>query len=101
MFYVTRRSHRMPKDKFDVTCPNAIFMETTLGPHENEKYLVDVLHPGRIGMRYMTRRSYRTDKHKFGVTCPDVHFMEPHRAHSSMKNSALTFHAPYTHEHTM
>jgi hypothetical protein len=31
MHYVTCRSNRMQKHKFDVTCPDALLMETALG----------------------------------------------------------------------
>jgi hypothetical protein len=34
---VTRRSHRMQKHKFGVTCPAALFLETALGPPDQEK----------------------------------------------------------------
>jgi hypothetical protein len=37
MPYVTRNSHQMQKYKFSVTCPGALFMETTLDPPEHEK----------------------------------------------------------------
>jgi hypothetical protein len=37
MHYVTRRSHRMQKDMFDVTCSGVLFMETAPGPAEHEK----------------------------------------------------------------
>jgi hypothetical protein len=37
MPYVTRRSHRMQKHKFNITCLGALFMETALGPPEHEK----------------------------------------------------------------
>jgi hypothetical protein len=47
-----------------------------------------------MGMHYVTRRSHRMQKHKFGETCPDDVLWKLHRAHQSMKNSALTFRAP-------
>jgi hypothetical protein len=50
IYYVTRRSHRMQKQKIDVTCPGALFVETAQGPAEHEKSCVDVLHPRRTGM---------------------------------------------------
>jgi hypothetical protein len=37
MQYMTRRSHRMQKHKFSVTCPDTLFMETALGTPEDEK----------------------------------------------------------------
>jgi hypothetical protein len=36
MHYVTRRSDRMKKLKFGVTCPGALFMKTALGPPDHE-----------------------------------------------------------------
>jgi hypothetical protein len=37
MHYVTRRSHRMQKQKFGVTCPNAIFVDSVPVRPEHEK----------------------------------------------------------------
>jgi hypothetical protein len=37
MLYVTRRSHRMQKHKFGVTCPSVLFVESVLVPHKLEK----------------------------------------------------------------
>jgi hypothetical protein len=34
---VTRRSHRMQKHKFGITCPNALFVESIPVPPENVK----------------------------------------------------------------
>jgi hypothetical protein len=34
---VTRISHRIQKNKFDVTCPNVFFMETASSILEHEK----------------------------------------------------------------
>jgi hypothetical protein len=34
---VTHRSQQMQKRKFGITCPGALFMETTLHPPEHEK----------------------------------------------------------------
>jgi hypothetical protein len=59
MQYVTRRSHQMQKHRFEVACPNTLFMETDVGPPEHEKQCVDVSHPGRTGMNYVNRRSQR------------------------------------------
>jgi hypothetical protein len=37
MHYVARISHQMQKHKIDVTCADALFMETAQGPPEHEK----------------------------------------------------------------
>jgi hypothetical protein len=37
MHYVTRRSHRMQKHKFSVTCPDALFIESVAVPLEHEE----------------------------------------------------------------
>jgi hypothetical protein len=37
MHYVTRRSYRMQKQKFDVMCPDALFDESVPVPTEHEK----------------------------------------------------------------
>jgi hypothetical protein len=37
MHYVTRKSHRIQKHKFGLTCPGALFMETAPGPPECKK----------------------------------------------------------------
>jgi hypothetical protein len=76
MHYVTCRSHRRQKYKFGVTCPDALFMETALGPPEHEKKCVDVTCPEHTGMHYVTRKSHRMQKHKFGVTCLSALFVE-------------------------
>jgi hypothetical protein len=36
MHYVTRRSHRMQKHKFRVTCPDALFLLTAPGPPKHD-----------------------------------------------------------------
>jgi hypothetical protein len=71
---MTRRSHQMQKHKFDVMCPGALFMESALGPPENERKCIDVSCTGRTCMHYVTRISHRMQKCMFGVTCPDVLF---------------------------
>jgi hypothetical protein len=58
MHYMTDISHRMQKHKFSVTCPGAVFMETTMGPPEIEKQCIDVSWPEGTGMHYMTYRSH-------------------------------------------
>jgi hypothetical protein len=37
MHYVTHTSHRMQKHKFDITCPDALFVESVPVPPEQEK----------------------------------------------------------------
>jgi hypothetical protein len=66
----------MQKQKFSITCPDALLVETAQGPPEHEKECINVSHPGRTGMYYITRKSHRMQKHKFGVMCPNVHCME-------------------------
>jgi hypothetical protein len=73
---VTRRSQRMQKQKFSVTCPDLHFLRSVLVPPEQEKGCVDVLSPRRTGMHYVTRRSRRMQKHKFGITCPEALFVK-------------------------
>jgi hypothetical protein len=68
MHYVTSRSHRIQKHMFGITCPSALFVETSPVPLEHEKYCVDVSWPGWIGMHYVTRRSR--------ITCPGTIFVE-------------------------
>jgi hypothetical protein len=60
MYYVTRRSNRMEKHKFDVMCPSVHFMETTSGPPEQEKQCVDVSRHRRTRMHFVTYRSHPT-----------------------------------------
>jgi hypothetical protein len=59
MHYVSWRSHQKQQDKFDVTCPSALFNDTALGPPEQEEVSVDVLCPERIGIHYETRQSHK------------------------------------------
>jgi hypothetical protein len=63
MNYLTRRSHRMQKHKFSVTCPSAQFLEIASSPPEHEKYCIDVLCLGCTRMHYMTHRSHQMKKH--------------------------------------
>jgi hypothetical protein len=42
MHYVTRRSHRMQKHKFDVTLLDALYVNSIPVPPEHEKQRVDV-----------------------------------------------------------
>jgi hypothetical protein len=94
MHYVTRRSHRMQKYKFNVTCPGVLFMESTLGPPEHEKECVDISCPNHIGLLYMIHRSHRMQKHKFDVTCLDTLFVESVLVPPGHENIVSTFHAP-------
>jgi hypothetical protein len=64
MHYVIRRSHRLQKHIFDVTCPGALFVESVPVLPKHEKYRINVLEPGRTGMHYVTRRSHWVQKHK-------------------------------------
>jgi hypothetical protein len=66
--YVTRRSHRMQKHKFNITCPDALFVESASIPPEHEKYCVNVSRYEHTKMHYVTNRSHRMQKHKVGVT---------------------------------
>jgi hypothetical protein len=64
MHYVILRSHRIQKHKFDVTCPDALFVESVPVP------------PEHLGMHYTTRKSHRMQKHKFTAMCPSTLFLE-------------------------
>jgi hypothetical protein len=77
MHYVTHRSHRMQKQKFNVTCPFTIFVESVLVPPKHEKLCVDISRLGRTGVHYVTRRSHRMQKMKFGITCSEALFVKP------------------------
>jgi hypothetical protein len=57
-------------------CPDAIFLDSVLGPPEHEKYCIDISWPKWTGMHYVTRRSHQMQKYEFGITCPDVLFMK-------------------------
>jgi hypothetical protein len=72
MHYVTWISHRMQKHKFDITCPDALFLETAPVPPEREKQCVNVSRPGGAAMHYVTRRHHQMQKHKFDVSCLDA-----------------------------
>jgi hypothetical protein len=54
MHYVTHRSHRMQKQKFGVTCPDALFIKSILVPPGHEKYCVDISFPGCTELHYVT-----------------------------------------------
>jgi hypothetical protein len=77
MHYMTRICHRMQKHKFDVTCPNALFMEAAPVPLEHEKLCVDVSCPRGVGMYYVTHRYHQMKKHKFVVNCPEAFLWNP------------------------
>jgi hypothetical protein len=76
MHYTTRISHWMQKHKFNVTCPDALFMETAPFSPEHEKECINISCPGGTGIHYVTRISIRMQKHKFDATCPSVLLME-------------------------
>jgi hypothetical protein len=65
------KSHQIQKHKFSVTCPVTLFLETTPGQPEHEKYCIDVSQPKL--MRFLWK---------------------PPRAHPSMKSNVPTFHNP-------
>jgi hypothetical protein len=87
-------SHRIQKHKFDVTCPNVLFMEAAQVPSEHEKLYVNILRLSDTGMHYVTDRYHLIQKHKFKVGCHDVFWWNPYRSHRSKKNSVLMFHSP-------
>jgi hypothetical protein len=66
MHYVTHRSHQMQKNKFNISCPGAFFVQSVRVPPEHGKKCVDVSRPGCTRMHYMTMN------HMFGVTCSDA-----------------------------
>jgi hypothetical protein len=76
MHYVTHRLHPMQKHKFCVTCPSALFVETTLGPLKHEQLRIDVSYPGRTRMHYVFQRLHRAQKLNFDVMCPSAPFVE-------------------------
>jgi hypothetical protein len=76
MNYLTHRSHRMEKQNFSVTSPEALFVKSVPVPPELEKYCVDDSLTGRTEMHYVTHRSHRMRKQKFSVTCPDALFIK-------------------------
>jgi hypothetical protein len=56
MLYVTRISHQMQRHKFNISCPDTLFMEMAAVPPEHEKWCIEVLRPTGVGMHYVTRR---------------------------------------------
>jgi hypothetical protein len=76
MHFVTRRSNRMQKHKFGVTCPGAIFVESLPISPKHEKLCTDVSCPRCTEMHYVTHRYHQRQKHKFGVTSHDALFVE-------------------------
>jgi hypothetical protein len=76
MHYLTRRSHRMQKQKFSITCPEALFVKSIPAPTELAKNCVDDSLSGSTKMHYVTRRSNRMQKQKFSVTCPNEIFVD-------------------------
>jgi hypothetical protein len=63
------------KNKFGVTCLDALFLESVPVPPEQEKWCIDDSCPRHTAMHYVTHRSYRM-QNKFGVTCLGALFME-------------------------
>jgi uncharacterized membrane protein YsdA (DUF1294 family) len=76
MHYVTCISHRVQKQKFNVTCDITIIVESVPVPPEHEKLCIDISRLGRTRMHYVTRISHRMQKQMFGVTCPDALFIK-------------------------
>jgi hypothetical protein len=66
----------MRKHKFDITCPELLFVQSVPVLPELEKLCIDDLLPGHSEMDYVTHRSHRMQKQKFSVTCPDVLFVK-------------------------
>jgi hypothetical protein len=52
------------------------FRGISTGPPENQKWCVNIWHPGCIEMHYVALRSHLMQKHKFGVTPPCALFVE-------------------------
>jgi hypothetical protein len=67
----------MQKHKFDVTCPDALFMETAPVPPMHENLCIDLVHPRGTGMYYVTYKYHRTKKHKFAINCPEAFLWNP------------------------
>jgi hypothetical protein len=76
MDYVACRSHRMQKQKFNVTCPITIFVESVLVSPERGKLCVNISRLKRTGMHYVTRGSHRWQKQKLSVPCPNALFVK-------------------------
>jgi hypothetical protein len=94
MHYVTRGSHQIQKHKFSVTCTIMLFVETTPGPQEHEKYCIHVSRPGCTRKHYKSHRSDQVQKPKLRVTCPSALSIESVPVAPSIKNSASMFHGP-------
>jgi hypothetical protein len=58
-------------------CPGVLLVGPAPVTHENEKYCVDVLHPGRTRACFVTSRLHGMQKHKFGVMCPNASLVGP------------------------
>jgi hypothetical protein len=56
----------MEKHKFDVTCPDALFVKAVVVPPEHEKECIDVSCPGCTEMPYVTHKSHRCKNTNFG-----------------------------------
>jgi hypothetical protein len=95
---MTRRSHRMQKYKFDVTCPGTFFAISV--PPEHEKYCVNVSLPGCTGIHYVAYKSHRMQKHKSANRDPVRSFVKSYRSYMSMKNTVSRF-GPWTHQNAL
>jgi hypothetical protein len=91
---VTCRSHRMQKQKCDVTCPITIFVESVLVPPKHENRCVDISRLGRTEVHYLTRRSHRRKKNNFGTMCPEVLFVCRHFAPRMHRNALCDVQIP-------
>jgi hypothetical protein len=76
MHYVTHSSHRMEKEKFGVTCPDALFVKAIVVPREHEKVCIDVSCPVRTEIPYVTDISHKMQKHKYSANCSDALFVK-------------------------
>jgi hypothetical protein len=86
------------KTLFGVTCLGVCFVESVLVPPKYEKYYINVSRPGLTGMHFVTLTGGKNTS--LATRIPSFFLGKPHRAHLSMKNSALVFHAPDTPECT-
>jgi hypothetical protein len=61
-----------PNAKTQVWCDvsRVLLLGSTSGPHELEKWYVDISRPGGTKTLYMTNIPNQMQKHEFGITCP-------------------------------
>jgi hypothetical protein len=65
----------MQKQKFNITSPITIVVESVPVPLEHENLCVIIPRLGRTGVHYVTRRTHRMQENKFSTTYPDVLFV--------------------------